>query len=60
MPADGAFCYILKRLSDAERDNDKIYGVISGVHVSSAGPAEGGFYCILFYFSLIYFSFIFF
>jgi acyl transferase domain-containing protein len=43
MPSDGAFCYILKRLSDAERDNDKIYGVIRGVHVSSAGPAEGIF-----------------
>jgi hypothetical protein len=41
MPADGAFCYVLKRLSDAERDNDKIYGIIRGVHVSTAGPAEG-------------------
>jgi hypothetical protein len=43
MPADGVFCYILKRLSDAERNNDKIYGIIRGVHVSAAGPGEGTF-----------------
>jgi acyl transferase domain-containing protein len=41
MPSDGVFCYILKHLSDAERNNDKIYGVIRGVHVSAAGPGEG-------------------
>jgi acyl transferase domain-containing protein len=44
MAADGVFCYILKRLSDAEHDNDKIYGVIRSVCVSSAGPAEGFFF----------------
>jgi acyl transferase domain-containing protein len=43
MPSDGAFCYILKRLEDAERDNDQIYGVIRGVHITSAGPEQGKF-----------------
>eukprot|EP00026_Physarum_polycephalum_P005063 Phypoly_transcript_05089.p1 GENE.Phypoly_transcript_05089~~Phypoly_transcript_05089.p1 ORF type:complete len:130 (+),score=11.41 Phypoly_transcript_05089:149-538(+) len=41
MPSEGAFCYILKRLDDAEHDNDKIYGILRGVHISSAGPGEG-------------------
>lgn len=54
MPADGAFCYILKRLSDAERDNDKIYGVIRSVNISSAGPADGIFSFLVL--SFAYFS----
>lgn len=41
MPADGAFSYILKTLEDAERDGDKIYGVIRGVHITAAGPEAG-------------------
>lgn len=41
MPSDGAFCYVLKKLEDAERDNDKICGVIRGSHISVAGPEEG-------------------
>jgi thioester reductase-like protein len=34
---EGVFGYVLKRLSDAERDGDKIYGVIRGVHTNTAG-----------------------
>jgi hypothetical protein len=56
MPADGAFCYILKRLSDAERDNDKIYGVIRGVHISAAGPEEGIYIFFLFNVVLLFYE----
>ncbi|CAN5297000.1 hypothetical protein BH11PLA2_BH11PLA2_40630 [soil metagenome] len=36
-PADGAAALVLKRLSDAERDGDRIYAVITGI-----GSAVGG------------------
>ena len=32
---------VLKRLADAERDNDKIYAVLKGVGVASDGRAKG-------------------
>eukprot|EP00977_Amphora_coffeiformis_P007314 scaffold1586_cov158-Amphora_coffeaeformis.AAC.3 len=37
MRAEGAFVYILKRLADAERDGDKIFGVIRGCALNTAG-----------------------
>lgn len=40
-PSEGAAAMILKRLSDAEKDGDRIYGLISGIgHVG--GPASVG------------------
>ncbi|WP_059011107.1 type I polyketide synthase [Streptomyces specialis] len=38
---EGIACVALKRLSDAERDGDKIYAVIKGVGASSDGRARG-------------------
>jgi acyl transferase domain-containing protein len=32
---------VLKRLKDAERDNDRIYAVVRGVGVASDGKAIG-------------------
>jgi acyl transferase domain-containing protein/NAD(P)H-dependent flavin oxidoreductase YrpB (nitropropane dioxygenase family)/acyl carrier protein len=38
---EGVACVVLKRLSDAERDGDRIYSVIKGVGGSSDGRALG-------------------
>jgi acyl transferase domain-containing protein/NAD(P)H-dependent flavin oxidoreductase YrpB (nitropropane dioxygenase family) len=38
---EGVACVVLKRLSDAERDHDRIYAVIKGVGASSDGRALG-------------------
>ncbi|MFY7569156.1 SDR family NAD(P)-dependent oxidoreductase [Streptomyces sp. WI04-05B] len=38
---EGVACVVLKRLSDAERDGDRIYGVIKGVGSSSDGRSLG-------------------
>jgi acyl transferase domain-containing protein/NAD(P)H-dependent flavin oxidoreductase YrpB (nitropropane dioxygenase family)/NADP-dependent 3-hydroxy acid dehydrogenase YdfG len=39
--SEGAVALILKRLTDAERDGDRIYGVIRGAANSSDGKAAG-------------------
>ncbi|HUL61341.1 MAG TPA: SDR family NAD(P)-dependent oxidoreductase [Anaeromyxobacteraceae bacterium] len=38
---EGAAAFLLKRLSDAERDGDRIYAVIRGVGASSDGKGKG-------------------
>ncbi len=38
---EGVAALVLKRLSDAERDGDRIYGVIRGVGASSDGRSKG-------------------
>ncbi|SCF05792.1 Acyl transferase domain-containing protein [Micromonospora matsumotoense] len=38
---EGVACVVLKRLSDAERDGDRIYGVIKGLGGASDGRALG-------------------
>ncbi len=38
---EGSASFMLKRLSDAERDGDKIYAVIRGVGASSDGKGKG-------------------
>ncbi|MET8010103.1 SDR family NAD(P)-dependent oxidoreductase [Streptomyces sp. NPDC005271] len=38
---EGVVCVVLKRLADAERDGDRIYGVIRGVGSSSDGRSLG-------------------
>ncbi|MFJ9648547.1 SDR family oxidoreductase [Streptomyces sp. NPDC101206] len=38
---EGVACIVLKRLADAERDGDRIYGVIKGVGASSDGRSLG-------------------
>ncbi|WP_405723295.1 SDR family NAD(P)-dependent oxidoreductase [Streptomyces sp. NBC_01537] len=38
---EGVACVVLKRLEDAERDGDRIYGVIKGVGSSSDGRSLG-------------------
>ncbi len=40
VPGEGAAAVVLKRLSDAERDGDRIYAVIRGVGVASGGAAD--------------------
>jgi acyl transferase domain-containing protein/3-hydroxymyristoyl/3-hydroxydecanoyl-(acyl carrier protein) dehydratase/1-acyl-sn-glycerol-3-phosphate acyltransferase len=49
VPAEGAAFVVLKRLADAERDGDRIFGVIRGIGLSNDGrggsllaPAEAG------------------
>ncbi|MGE3671092.1 MAG: beta-ketoacyl synthase N-terminal-like domain-containing protein [Polyangiaceae bacterium] len=41
VPAEGAGAVALKRLADAERDGDPIYGVIRGVGLSNDGRGRG-------------------
>ncbi|HTH82805.1 MAG TPA: amino acid adenylation domain-containing protein, partial [Mucilaginibacter sp.] len=41
--SDGAGVVLLKRLDDAERDGDTIYGVIKGVGVNNDGYGKGSF-----------------
>ncbi|MET7764014.1 SDR family NAD(P)-dependent oxidoreductase [Streptomyces sp. NPDC005393] len=38
---EGVVCVVLKRLADAERDGDRVYGVIKGVGSSSDGRSLG-------------------
>jgi acyl transferase domain-containing protein/3-hydroxymyristoyl/3-hydroxydecanoyl-(acyl carrier protein) dehydratase len=38
LPGEGAAALVLKRLSDAERDGDRVYAVIRGVGSASGGP----------------------
>ncbi|MEV5527482.1 SDR family oxidoreductase [Streptomyces prunicolor] len=38
---EGVACVVLKRLADAERDGDRIYGVIKGIGSSSDGRSLG-------------------
>ncbi|MFB7915821.1 SDR family oxidoreductase [Streptomyces sp. NPDC056061] len=38
---EGIACVVLKRLADAERDGDRIYGVIKGLGASSDGRSLG-------------------
>ena len=38
---EGSASFLLKRLSDAERDGDKVYAVIRGVGASSDGKGKG-------------------
>lgn len=38
---EGTAIFLLKRLSDAERDNDKIYAVVRGIGSSSDGKGKG-------------------
>ncbi|MGW3912217.1 SDR family NAD(P)-dependent oxidoreductase [Streptomyces sp. NPDC005070] len=38
---EGVACVVLKRLADAERDGDRIYGVIKGLGSSSDGRSRG-------------------
>lgn len=41
VPAEGVAVVVLKRLSDAERDNDTIYGVIEGSGINYDGKTNG-------------------
>ena len=38
---EGAALFVLRRLSDAERDGDRIYAVLLGIGGSSDGRAKG-------------------
>jgi len=38
---EGVACVVLKRLSDAERDGDRVYAVIKGIGASSDGRSMG-------------------
>ncbi|MEU6708316.1 SDR family NAD(P)-dependent oxidoreductase [Streptomyces wuyuanensis] len=38
---EGVACVVLKRLADAERDGDRIYGVVKGIGSSSDGRSLG-------------------
>ncbi|MEV6828966.1 beta-ketoacyl synthase N-terminal-like domain-containing protein [Amycolatopsis sp. NPDC051102] len=38
---EGVACLVLKRLSDAERDGDRIYAVVKGIGAASDGKALG-------------------
>ena len=39
LPAEGAAAVVLKRLSDAERDGDRVYAVIRGVGTATGGDS---------------------
>ena len=41
VPAEGAACLVLKRLSDAEADNEQILAVIRGIGLSNDGRSKG-------------------
>ncbi|WP_457553188.1 beta-ketoacyl synthase N-terminal-like domain-containing protein [Desulfobacula sp.] len=41
LPSEGAAAIVLKRLDQALEDNDRIYGVVTGVAGSSGGPIPG-------------------
>ena len=41
VPAEGVGTILLKRLSDAERDGDRIYGVIKGEAINHGGKSSG-------------------
>ncbi|MDF1663196.1 MAG: beta-ketoacyl synthase N-terminal-like domain-containing protein, partial [Planctomycetota bacterium] len=41
LPAEGAAFIVLKRLSDAKRDNDNVLGVIRGIGLSNDGRSGG-------------------
>ena len=41
LPAEGAALVTLKRLTDAERDNNQIFGVIRGIGLSNDGRQRG-------------------
>ncbi|MCD4721371.1 MAG: beta-ketoacyl synthase, partial [Desulfobacula sp.] len=41
LPSEGAAAIVLKRLDQAIEDNDRIYGVITGVAGASGGPIPG-------------------
>lgn len=43
MFGDGATAVVLKRLSDAERDGDTVYGVIRGTAMNNDGAAKVGY-----------------
>lgn len=36
---EGAACFVLKRLSDAERDGDRVYAVVRGIGTANGGSA---------------------
>ena len=42
MPAEGVAVFVLKRLSDALRDNDRIHGIVRGIGVSRHGKKSAG------------------
>ncbi|KAF8517297.1 amino acid adenylation domain protein [Hysterangium stoloniferum] len=46
LPADGVCALVLRRLSDAVRDGDRIYSVISGVAIGSDGRTDKAGYSV--------------
>ena len=39
-PGEGGAIFVLKRLADAERDGDRIYGTLLGAHVTNGGKGQ--------------------